>query len=203
MDDFIENGRETVVPAEIILHDGWNPFIKRFSDDIAILRLESEIHFNEYIQPICLTSENLGIRNGVVVGWGKEKESERNHVNIPKVLGIPIVSDGVCFRENSLLAKIAWEESFCAGELGVGVCLGDSGGGFFMKFNDKFYFRGFVSSSIISDSGCYTKNFAIYTDVIKYADFIGIKKASSSFKVTPTTTTTNPVPRATRVASFE
>lgn len=169
-----EVGRTVVSPLEIIIHSGWNPFVKRFHDDIAVLLTESKIHYTDYIRPICMLSSNNEEEgtDGTVAGWGKS-EGYKIHETIPRVINIPIAaSNEECYRRNYLLAKISWDKSFCAGRPGVGVCAGDSGSAFMVKINGKFYFKGLVSSSLISETGCYTKDYAIYTDVPKYFDFI-------------------------------
>lgn len=172
LNNHYEIGRMSITPSKIIIHDGWNPFVKRFTDDIAVLMLESEVKYTQYIQPICLLRQNDGSKEGIVAGWGKSESSKNKHENIPLVVEIPIEPNAECYRKNYILATIAWDKSFCAGTKGVGVCSGDSGSAFFVKLGSKFYFKGLVSSSLKSDSGCSTDDFSIYTDVTKYFDFI-------------------------------
>lgn len=182
MDDNKEEDQITMVPSEVIIHKDWNPEAIRFNDDIALLILESEIVYTKFIRPICLmTNYKKGIsETGIVAGWGTSGVGGKQYENIPKKLEIPIVeSNGKCYRENTGLAEIGSEKSFCAGRPGVGVCLGDSGSGFMIKVNNKFYFKGIVSSSITTVTGCYTKDYAIYTDVSKYYEFIQNPKGST------------------------
>jgi secreted trypsin-like serine protease len=95
------------------------------------------------------------------------------HESIAKMLKVPIVQDNQnCYHKNHLLATIGSEKTFCAGKEGVGVCLGDSGHGLFIEIENVFYLKGVVSSSLSDPSGCYTKNFAIYTNVMKYLEWI-------------------------------
>jgi secreted trypsin-like serine protease len=51
---------------------------------------------------------------------------------------------------------------------------GDSGGGFIVKTNGKWYLRGIVSSSLINPDTyeCDTSNFVVFTDVTKFTDWI-------------------------------
>lgn len=177
LDDFYETGKTVLSPSEIKTHKNWNPFVKRFHDDIAVLLLESDVQYSEYIRPICMLTEdenhNIRITDGTVAGWGKSEDATKKNENIPRKLDLPIVaSNEKCYRDNSLFAIIGSEKSFCAGQPGVGVCLGDSGSAFIVKINNKFYFKGLVSSSLVSNTGCYTDDYAIYTDVPKYFDFI-------------------------------
>ena len=163
------------MPSEVVIHDDWNPFILRFSNDIAILILEEDIAFSRLIRPICLIFDDIPTygTQGTVVGWGVEPNSKQLNVKKAKKLRISITSNEECYRENTDMGKIAWDKSFCAGKQGEGVCKGDSGGGVFIEIDNKFYFKGLVSSSTSVDrSGCYTGNFSLYTDVAKYTKFI-------------------------------
>lgn len=69
-----------------------------------------------------------------------------------------------------MLTQIDWDEAFCAGREGAGVCKGDSGSGFYLNENGKFYLRGIVSSSVVRS--CSEANLALYSDVFWYLDFI-------------------------------
>jgi hypothetical protein len=174
IDDPYEEGRLAVTPSEVIIHDNWNPSTERFNDDIAILMMEQEISFTKFIRSICLWNSIVepSANDGIVAGWGTAGNSMQPQ-SIAKMLKIPIVKDNAkCYEENYLLAKIGSEKSFCAGKEGVGVCLGDSGSGLFIEVGNVFYLKGIVSSSLRDSSGCYTKNFAIYTNVMKYLDWI-------------------------------
>ena len=178
LDNAYETGRKIEGVSEIIIHPGWDSTAKRFNDDIALLILEDEIAFTKYIRPVCLMTEDRGVDDGIVVGWGRSEDTTKYHESIPKALQIPIVSNQECFVQNSRTVDLAWPKSFCAGRPGVGVCIGDSGAGFFVKFQGKFYLRGVVSSGAFSEkfiaTGCFTDNFVLYADVSKYSDFIGV-----------------------------
>jgi secreted trypsin-like serine protease len=170
-----EVGRLSVDLSEMILHRDWNPFVDRYNDDIAILLIESEVQFTNFIRPICLWSEDeiVRVREGTVAGWGKPKNSDERNKTIPSFIKVLIVkTNEKCYEENPFFARIGSEKSFCAGRAGVGVCQGDSGSGLLVKHNNKFYLKGIVSSSIIDSTGCYTEDFAIYTDAMKYQNFI-------------------------------
>lgn len=57
----------------------------------------------------------------------------------------------------------------------TGPCLGDSGGGMYFKVRRKWYLRGVVSTSIqdvLDNSGCDTSVYALYTDVLKFKDWL-------------------------------
>lgn len=58
--------------------------------------------------------------------------------------------------------------------LGAGVCQGDSGGGLVFNEKSRFYIRGVVSLAPKSNisGGCDSNQFALYTKISRYLDFI-------------------------------
>lgn len=70
-----------------------------------------------------------------------------------------------CFLTNYLLAKVASNRTFCAGGRHSGPCLGDSGGGFFVKPGKQWILQGIISSAILNGDGCDTDTFSVYTNI--------------------------------------
>lgn len=141
----------------------------RFTGDLALITLVRTITFNDYIRPICVLKEHEiteEIVDGILVGWGQTLSTE-NHSEVPYAITIPIVDDGTCYRNDSRLATFAWDKSFCAGSERKGACKGDSGSGFYVKKEDRFYLKGVVSSAI-NGGGCSENHLVIFTDVTKY-----------------------------------
>lgn len=147
-----------------------------YDADILLLEFdEGSIHFNNFIQPICLWSSEAEpkISSGVVTGWGKSENPDRLHENLPKLVEVRIQTNEKCFLETKALVDLSSERTFCAGlKNGSGVCNGDSGGGLFIKVEEVFYLRGIVSSSLIKDGGCDVSKNAIYTNVLKFKQWI-------------------------------
>jgi len=113
--------------AEIIIHPDWNPHIKRFDADLAILVLENEVQFTDYMKPICIADESFvrAADEGIAVGWGQSEDKSRAHENLPREAKLPIPSNEVCLLEHGELTKIASTRTFCAGAKGVkSVCKG-------------------------------------------------------------------------------
>lgn len=159
---------------KIHIHNNWNPKTVAFDSDIAVLVLERKITFDNYIQPICMGSNIEFLTNGFVVGFGKSEDESKTHENIPKVLGTPIHKNEDCFLTNNDLVLLSSKKTFCAGTgNGQGVCNGDSGSGLMVQHNGFYYFRGIVSSSLRNDKfGCDVNSYAIFTDVLKFIDWI-------------------------------
>lgn len=81
-----------------------------------------------------------------------------------------------CFLGEKRLLDLSSFRTFCAGlQNGSGVCFGDSGSGLFIEVNRVHYLKGIVSSSLIKDEHCDVSKNAIYTNVVKYADWIESK----------------------------
>jgi secreted trypsin-like serine protease len=159
----------------IFVYPDWNPDVITFDADIAVIDLENEISFNNYIQPICLLTPNLAsqAKSGVLVGYGKSEDESKLHENIPKQLNVPIHTQEKCFLSNKNLVQISSERTFCAGSgNGTGACLGDSGGGFYVIFSNIFYLRGIVSSSLRKGFSCDVDAYSVYTDVLKFQNWI-------------------------------
>lgn len=46
-----------------------------------------------------------------------------------------------------------------------GPCLGDSGGGFFVKSGKQWILQGIISSAFLNGDGCDTDTFSVYTNI--------------------------------------
>jgi secreted trypsin-like serine protease len=179
-----ERGKFSVGVKNIELHEGWNTSGDSFDADIAMLTLVDEMPFNQFIQPICLVDSKSilsRIWNGYAVGYGK---SEKDHENVLKSLLIPIApSNEECFYTEETLMKISSNRSFCGGSRdGSGVCMGDSGNGLFAEHSGIYYLRGIVSSSLYSNNNCDIYNFAVFTNVLEFFDWIWERASSSNIR---------------------
>ena len=158
-------------------------FIRRSYDtDIALIRMDREVSFNNLIRPVCLPSmvEELDGMEGTVVGRGLLKEKGE----IPDglhAIRLPVIPQTVCkltsrHRKNSII-----DNMFCAGYMdGRGdACQGDSGGPFLMTAHDAVVTQvGIVSWGI----GCARRGFpGVYTRLAIYLPWIvDILKSSGS-----------------------
>lgn len=54
------------------------------------------------------------------------------------------------------------------------VLTGDSGGGLFVNYKNRFYAKGIVSASLLDEDflSCNVTNYAIYTNVSKFCEWI-------------------------------
>lgn len=150
-----------------------------FHNDIAILNLNEDVEYSNYVRPVCLWEAADGIQdvvgqNGYVVGWGYNEDEQLN--TELKQATMPIVSTEKCARSDpQFFSEYVSEKAFCAGSLnGTGPCKGDSGGGLVVKRNNSWYLRGIVSVSAAPKKGsvCNNHQYIVFTDTAKYTDFI-------------------------------
>lgn len=114
-----------------------HPDFRRYSSesydaDIAILIMQRQVTYTQYVRPICLwpTRDDITIiegSSGTVVGWGEDNTG--NPVsNVPNKVELPIVNSLTCVQTSSVLLQLISNRTFCAGSLqGEGPCHGDSG----------------------------------------------------------------------------
>ncbi|XP_070504758.1 thioester-containing protein 1 allele R1-like [Chironomus tepperi] len=170
-----EPGRVYSEISSINVHEDWNVTSESHDADIAMLTLKESVTFSSYIQPICLIppeSNIAEISDGYAVGYGKNQN--QNLENVLKYVKMPIeLSNEECFYTNPALVSLSSRRTFCAGDRnGSGVCEGDSGNGLFVKYRGVHYLRGIVSASIADPEGCDTYNYAVFTNVIKFHEWI-------------------------------
>ncbi|CAO1385621.1 unnamed protein product [Diamesa hyperborea] len=174
LNDLGEPGSSSSYAIKITIHPDWNPSSFKYDADLAMIQVENAISFTNLIKPVCLwTGDELDTAEGSVVGWGKS-ESSKKHDDEPKEITVPIVSNEVCFLEQPELSIISSVRTFCGGARDSirGPCFGDSGSGFFVKSNRKYYLRGLVSSSLTIGQQCDTSSYAVYTNILKFTDWI-------------------------------
>lgn len=156
---------------EIILHPGFqNGSMK---NDIALIKLQEPIVFNDYVKPICVppTRRRVVAVNSYcyTTGWGDTQGTgDRNVLN--QVM-LPLISDYFCSRADWYGTHFIKGVTFCAGYMGGGrdACTGDSGGPYNCKKDGKWYVQGVTSWGFYCAQPKWP---GIYTDVSKYGTWI-------------------------------
>lgn len=174
--------RDCADPIEVfgidkfIVHPDYNR--PKYSNDIALIRLNRDVVMKDHIRPICLPVTSALQRQTfdkyIVTGWGTTEEKVGS--NILLQANIPHVSIADCQRkmnENRLNIQLS-EKQLCAGGVNkVDTCKGDSGGplGFSATHNGaRFMQFGIVSLGVDS---CGEKSVpGIYCRVSAYMDWI-------------------------------
>jgi secreted trypsin-like serine protease len=172
LDNEEEPGRVYLSVSQVQVHPGWDYESESFDDDVAVLVLEKNIEFTQFVRPICLLETIGNSDRGVIGGWGRNADSDDE--KLPTKINVAIInSNEECYRQNFVLATIGWEKSFCAGATNVKVCGGDSGSGLVVNIDDTYYLKGILSSSDSdATTRCTANNLAVYADVPKYLNFI-------------------------------
>jgi len=141
------------------------------NNDIALLRLETEVQFNDNVVPACLpTDKNQQYTNweAVVSGWGTTSEGGRTS-DVLKETTQTIISnsDARCVRgsqDNPVPGS-----KMCGYKEGTDSCQGDSGGPLVVKEEGRWTVVGVVSYGL----GCARSGYpGVYARVTNYLDWI-------------------------------
>jgi len=139
------------------------------------LELLRPVHFDEYIQPICLAepdSDAASINIGYVVGFGKSEKADKE--DIARIVETPIHSSRVCGTNSQIHQQLVSNRGICGGYAnGTGVCNGDSGSGLVVEHKGIYYLRGIVSASINGElNDCNLHKYSIFTDILGFFGWI-------------------------------
>ncbi|XP_042913548.1 serine protease 27 [Parasteatoda tepidariorum] len=150
---------------------------RRYSNDVALLKLKRPLEFDNFAQPICLPDpdRDYSNRNAMVVGWGATKETDREEraKRLQKV-EVQIINNTICTTWYSEVYHgfgDIYDYQICAGykEGGKDACQGDSGGPLVTKVGDHFTLVGIVSAGV----GCARKHLpGIYSRVTVFLPWI-------------------------------
>ncbi|XP_055697815.1 CLIP domain-containing serine protease B10-like [Phlebotomus papatasi] len=160
-------GIEEIIPHKDYIPD--NPL--NLQNDIALIRLTSNVRNSEFVAPICLPPPDfpgtpLG-NNVTVAGWGKTENEIRSPVK--KKVDVPIVSYERCIVGYAGLT-ISNDLQICAGgEIQKDSCYGDSGGPLMTQHNGVWIAEGIVS---FGPQGCGSIFPAVYTRVAPFVPWI-------------------------------
>nr|XP_026488555.1 chymotrypsin-like elastase family member 2A [Vanessa tameamea] len=175
----------------VIVHDEYSH--NDLKNDISLLKLRTEVVFNNYVQPACLWYDEAYDKLtsyeilGTVTGWGFDRtDSLTSTLHSAKM---PLIPNYSCILSNPIFYSNALRNNkkFCAGFAnGTSACNGDSGGGFLVFIPDiidgkddnkvpgAWYVRGIVSASLSRQDAaiCDPNSYAVFTDVSKYLTWI-------------------------------
>ncbi|XP_041969725.1 CLIP domain-containing serine protease 2-like [Aricia agestis] len=165
---------------EAIVHHGYSPTDANQHNDIALIRLSHDIHFNDFVKPICLPTTPELINPSFdkyrieVAGWGKTETRSSSDVKL-KVL-LPMVDNRSCQDIYQKAGRVINNNQLCAGGLeGQDSCRGDSGGPLMGQGSDTRQSEAWVVFGVVSygPSPCGTKGWpGVYTRVASYLDWI-------------------------------
>ncbi|XP_060524053.1 CLIP domain-containing serine protease B10-like isoform X2 [Cylas formicarius] len=123
-------------PSKVVKHDSYHGT----DNDIALVKLDRNVTFTDYISPICLPEGNVsaylkGNEPMIIAGWGRtDPAGELSPVK--KKATLPYVAREVC---NEFNPQPLTEGQMCLGSgNGIDSCNGDSGGPVMMDVVSQF-----------------------------------------------------------------
>ncbi|XP_045133777.1 trypsin-1-like [Portunus trituberculatus] len=141
----VHDGSEQVMQVkDILLHPEYDAIT--FKNDLAIIILTEQLHFNKYVQPIQLPPEGVSLPGEcMVAGWGP-KEEAGEEADIPYKITLPIWSHDDCSKTLEEVFDVT-EQMVCAGyeDGGAGACESDSGSPLTCYAASDSYLAGLVS----------------------------------------------------------
>uniref|UniRef100_A0A2L2YA74 Serine proteinase stubble n=2 Tax=Parasteatoda tepidariorum TaxID=114398 RepID=A0A2L2YA74_PARTP len=122
--------------------------------DVALLKLDKAVRYQENILPICLPRKDANFqgRKGLITGWGKTEAglSNRYGTRLLQKVDVPIISNEQCedWHEEKGIEIVISPEMMCAGyEDGKkDACVGDSGGPLIVSVHGRWVVVGLVSA---------------------------------------------------------
>ncbi|XP_043540956.1 coagulation factor X-like, partial [Chiloscyllium plagiosum] len=151
-----------------------------FENDIALLKLETPIEFNNFSIPICLPETDfaefflMNAEYGAISGW-KLRQGRVDHPVLFSVPYVPFIKHSKCV---GLQHFPVVHRMFCAGleELADPLCYLTRGSPFVTKYRDVWYMTGM--SLGVGDHDCNV--IPVYTKVSRYINWIKTKMTQSS-----------------------
>ncbi|KAK4316296.1 hypothetical protein Pmani_012532 [Petrolisthes manimaculis] len=151
----------------------FTPQADRF--DVAVIKLDSPVHYQPHVQPICLPEKGtdwLG-SYGWAAGWGALQSGSRLRPKTLQVVDVPILDSRLCedWHRQKGINVIIYDEMMCAGynQGGKDSCQGDSGGPLMIQDGGRWYLAGIVSAGYSCAQG---KQPGIYHKVSYTSDWI-------------------------------
>ncbi|XP_048517101.1 uncharacterized protein LOC109533176 [Dendroctonus ponderosae] len=154
---------------KIIIHENYDRHSKGHHNDIALIHLNKAIKLSNFVQPICLLSEeNPETKKYFLSGWGKTEEEETSTVKMK--LDLTPYDKADCKEKFNIVELEIQDSQICAGgEKMKDACNGDSGGPLMLLNGTQHYAAGLVSYGI----GCGMPGWpGVYTSIPFYLDWI-------------------------------
>ncbi|XP_068123455.1 transmembrane protease serine 12 [Hyperolius riggenbachi] len=154
------------------------------NNDVALMRLASSIKYTDYIQPICLATQELHVDNMTqcfITGWGTTAPGGITS-NTLQEAEIDIIPSSVCNRRGWYNGMIS-DNMICAGyeEGGIDTCQGDSGGPLmcYIPETSRFFQIGITSFGY----GCAeAQHPGVYTRVANYGNWMYTQMTSFTYE---------------------
>ncbi|KAF2896726.1 hypothetical protein ILUMI_09449 [Ignelater luminosus] len=165
--------------AQTIVHDKYDPAVLSRRHDIALLQLQKEISFSNFIKPVCVplspdfdNSEYNKSKQATVIGWGMPVFDTQNHTK--QRTEVVLVSPLECSRIYREKLQVSTSAShLCIRGVGnANFCKGDTGGPL-MVADVAGAKKNWIAIGISSYSaGCQGEFPGVYTRISSYSDWI-------------------------------
>ncbi|VVC36247.1 Serine proteases, trypsin family, serine active site,Peptidase S1, PA clan,Serine proteases, trypsin [Cinara cedri] len=167
-----------VLIDEIIVHPDYVSPSKYY--DIALMRLDKIVRFNNHIRPACLyNNANIPSHKVTATGWGSIQYGDQSSEDLLKV-DINIIDNAKCNqlyeseKKRKTLNRGIIDSMICAGDLAGGhdTCLGDSGGPLVIRSEKNACVFNLIGITSFGKS-CATENSpGVYTRVSAFIPWI-------------------------------
>ncbi|XP_042254517.1 plasminogen activator, urokinase b [Thunnus maccoyii] len=177
---------QTFRVEEIIIHEGFDNSEGNFNNDIALMKLKSDVHGrcaeeSNSVKTVCLPPPQQSLKPGVtceIAGYGKERYGLWYKSQYLREAQVNALANDVCRQEN-YYKNLITDNMFCAGrpDWSQDACEGDSGGPLVCEADSRLFLFGVISWG----DGC-AKEFrpGVYTRVTNYNEWIEEKTGLSS-----------------------
>ncbi|XP_039452924.2 CLIP domain-containing serine protease B4-like [Culex pipiens pallens] len=126
-DRYCADAHQDLPIEKIIVHEDYNRTKKNYLNDIALIRLERDVIFSEYINPICLPVDdedrqrNITGQRAVEVGWSGTNEYSDSNIRKKSFFRIQdhqscnegYKTRGVTLSDSQLCASREYDDSDC------------------------------------------------------------------------------------------
>ncbi|XP_050964073.1 ovochymase-1 [Labeo rohita] len=161
-----ESCHQTIEVEKIISHKDYNP--KTNENDIALVKLESPLQFNECVRPVAILNGDLPPQEScTVTGWGAIRENGPRASRLQEV-NVTVFEPQTC---NKYYGGKMLKFMMCAGADagGMDACQGDSGGPLSCFTGERYKLAGVVSWGV----GCgRAQRPGVYTTLYHYKQWI-------------------------------
>ncbi|XP_044298088.1 transmembrane protease serine 2 [Varanus komodoensis] len=156
--------------ARIISHPNYDPATK--NNDVALMKLQSPLLFNEFIRPVCLPNPGMMFQPeqwSWITGWGARRQGGNTSKELNEAI-VHLIPSNIC-NNRFIYNGAILPTMICAGYLrgGVDSCQGDSGGPLVTLKNTVWWLVGDTSWG----TGCASQlkpgvygNMTVFTDWI-------------------------------------
>ncbi|XP_066260179.1 uncharacterized protein [Euwallacea similis] len=127
--DSTETTRQRQRSVDYTNHPDWDR--GSLTNDIAIIKLNTAVQVNDYIQTIALTSgdDTFAGYEGTVTGWGVTSDVQKTITDILRYESNPILSNDACKSVDENYDSVIQDTHLClSGDGNKSICEGDSGG---------------------------------------------------------------------------